>query len=321
MKTMKKIISLTMAVIMLITGSPVLQASDLALDRAQMAGLQQEILQDVKINVPNPVRALKALHDKATENNKARLAEFNEKIQGEALEAVKEHLNGLKEQAKALAKSEEYLIVPKPERLLVAFNTLLSVNLDSDCERKIREISADITLGLSVSDFVIGVALKVVAKTPGITAEAAEYLSGIASGFFRLSLIFFLIRLIEELFIESYTPTIAPSLNAEETSRIFSEKPFTFLATFENEAEYANLYKKCPELLNDAVTIEYYTSLASVTAEDIKDMSYIGTLGWYKMTTEERSAYLHNFAERLRAEAKAGAKQQFNNSKIGLEER
>ena len=43
MKTIKRVISLVMAVIMLFTGTPALQASDLAFDRAQLAELQQEI--------------------------------------------------------------------------------------------------------------------------------------------------------------------------------------------------------------------------------------------------------------------------------------
>ena len=332
MKTIRRAISLVMAVIMLITGTPALQASDLALDRAQIVELQQEILQDVEINVPDPVQILRARYDKSVENNELSLARLNEKLQGEAVEAIKERLNGLKEQAKELAKSERYTKISREERKQVALNSLVFSEIKEIFQdQDFLESFGDGLLWASAGCMAVGSIIKLIHWTrwgfahfsyfsPGATPGYFKSLAA-GEGFLSTGVILLVATIIIELFTASYTPVIDLSLNADETSRIFSEKPFTFLARFENGVEYANLNKKCPELLRDAVDIEYYTSLDSATLGNMKDKAYIETIEWYEMTTEDRTTYLHNLAERLRAEARAGVKEQFNNSRIGLEER
>ncbi len=321
MKIMKRVISLVMAVIMLITGTPALQASELALDRAQMAELQKEILQDVKadVNIVPEYTKLMNHYQQAKKNVEERLNKLNDiELTEEQQKAVEEYVNQLKEKAEELAKTEEYEIVPKEERRIVAFNTLLFADFE--------EISEDIAdfwdQGISNKLVLIGggtLVLSLLAIPIAIKFEIG-WLIGASTVALKLGTGLILGALMIVLFTNSYIPVINFSLDAEETNKVFSEKPFEYLSKIENEAEYANLNKKCPQLLKDAVDIEYDTSL-NVTSQNIKEKLYIGSLDWYKMSTEERADYLHNFAERLRAESKAGAKEQFNNLRIGLEER
>ncbi len=109
----------------------------------------------------------------------------------------------------------------------------------------------------------------------------------------------------------AYTPSISPAFDEKKVFGRFTEKPFEYLADFDKknkEFEYANVYGKsqrCAQALNDAVDIEYYVSANPNNFENAKDKLYVGTIDWYEMEPEARAEYLHNFAERLRAEAKA----------------
>ena len=119
--------------------------------------------------------------------------------------------------------------------------------------------------------------------------------------------------LVIRFFGGAYTPAIAPAFDEEKTLQRFTEKPFDYLADFERknkEFEYANIYNKGPkaaQVLNDVVDIEYYVSINPQNLENAKEKLYIGTIDWYEMEPEARAEYLHNFAERLRTEAKANA--------------
>ena len=81
--------------------------------------------------------------------------------------------------------------------------------------------------------------------------------------------------------------------------------------------------QRCAQALNDAVDIEYYVSANPNNFENAKDKLYVGTIDWYEMEPEARAEYLHNFAERLRAEAKAQVQEYKNshNYKIRLAEK
>lgn len=304
MKTMKKIISLTMAVIMLITGTPALQASEFALDRAQLAELQKEILPDLKQNLnqeKNPVNELMDRYQEAKKNAEEMAKELNKiQLTEKQQKEITDSINQLKEKAEELAKTEEYAkFVPKKDRKAAALNDLLlKIDFDDIWNR-------DFGFGLGM----VGVGGLLISAIIIFLYEDFPFmipmwLGDVAAGSFAGGAALVIGAIIITLFSNAYTPIISWDLSAEETAKVFSEKPFTYLAKFENGAEYANLNNKCPQLLKDAVDIEYYTSF-KVTPQNMKDKLYIGSLEWYKMTTEERAAYLHNFAERLRAESKS----------------
>lgn len=308
MKTIKRVISLVMAVIMLITGTPVLQASDLAFDRAQMKELQKEISQDVKVGIyvdELPVKLMNR-YKQAKKNSELMLKKLNKiQLTEEQQKAAEEFINQLKEKAEELAKTEEYEIVPKPERQAAAFNSILfdSILFDGDEYHGLGYCGANMIvigaltggLGLIISEIALNIdILPLWLGDVGIYAVQG----GTVLVFIGLGL------LIISLFSGAYRTVMDFGLDAKETAEVFSKKPFVFLSKFENEVEYRNLYNKCPELLQDAVDIEYYTSL-NVTPQNMKEKLYIGSLEWYKASTEERAAYLHEFAERLRDEAKS----------------
>ncbi|MCR5505172.1 MAG: hypothetical protein K6E94_06485 [Elusimicrobiaceae bacterium] len=129
--------------------------------------------------------------------------------------------------------------------------------------------------------------------------------------------------------IGAYTPSISPAFDEKKVFGRFTEKPFEYLADFDKknkEFEYANVYGKsqrCAQALNDAVDIEYYVSANPNNFENAKEKLYVGTIDWYEMEPEARAEYLHNFAERLRAEAKAQIHEYKNShsQRIGLAEK
>ncbi len=332
MKRINNAISLVMAVVMLITGTPALQASELALDRAQMAELQKEILQNVKLDfnsTKDPVQELMDRYEQAKINNEARIKELSE-INEVEVEAAKEYLEKLKEDVKKAAKTEAYAKIPRKERKIVALSTNLFDRI-RDVEREVLEtddtleIVAYEIMTVSVISIVVGGLLWGLGTLFGhliddagliITGKVGKVICAVGYGTF-VALTFLL--LVRELCTISYKPVISSTMSVNDTIKVFSEKPFMFLDQFENVYEYANLYDKCPELLKDAVDIEFYVS-SNPNLRNMKDKLFTQTIYWYQKKPQERVAELHKLAERLRAEAKAGAKEQFNNLKVGLEE-
>ena len=292
-----------MAVIMLITGTPALQASDLAFDRAQMKELQKEISQDVKVGIyvdELPVKLMNR-YQQAKNNVEAMAKELNKiQLTEEQQKEITDSINQLNEEAEELAKTEEYVkFVPKSERKAAAFNSILFLNF-LDYLRPYENEAKIFFMGAATS--LLGLVIYFIDYS---SIVEIPYWLGIAGDVVTVAGLAIIIgTLIVLLFSGAYRPVMDFGLDAKETAEVFSKKPFVFLSKFENEVEYRNLYGKCPELLKDAVDIEYYTSL-NITPQNMKEKLYIGSLEWYKASTEERAAYLHEFAERLRDEAKS----------------
>ena len=322
MKTTKRIICLAMAVIMLITGTPALQAGEaFNLDKTQMKELRQDILQDLNkdiLKVKDPVKELMARYQQAKKNAEARLQEINKvQLTEDQQKAAEEHVNQLKEKAEELAKTEEYVLyVPKPERQAAAFNGILLTDI---------LLTSDDLENYAFKAFYTGVVMEIlgliliyiedVRRTPKWFKILTR--TNRTAGFLIIAEALFV------MFVSAYTPMIAPSLGAEETCELFSEKPFYFLAKFDEQKEaayneFANMYGKCPQALQDAVLIEEVVS-ANPNSQNMKEKLYIGSLGWYKDSVKDRTDYLHNFAERLRVESKM--KTSKFSKKVGLEEK
>lgn len=324
MKMARKIICLVMSVIMLFTGTPILQAGDLALnlDKAQMAEFQQEILQDVNKNINKPKDPVKELIDRynqALANYEARAKDVNE----QNTEAVEARIKEIEREAEIEMTDEKYDNIKRKEKKQVAFNSVLYRKLDNMSSTDRDVVIGQLLIVTSVSAAVafLGIAMigaETIFSNPMLgfrIAQIGKVLS-IAGGVVAL------IALAVAASIYTYTPKISPSATSEETLKIFSEKPFAYLAEFHTngEGDFGLIYKKCPQILTDTIDIEYYTSL-KFKFEDEKDKIFTKTIDWRKsITPEKRADYLHQFAERLRSEAREGTKEQFRNLKVGLEE-
>ncbi|MCR5504584.1 MAG: hypothetical protein K6E94_03335 [Elusimicrobiaceae bacterium] len=97
-------------------------------------------------------------------------------------------------------------------------------------------------------------------------------------------------------------------MTSDEAKTKFLENPFQALSLFDRAgaSDLEGFYNKsedCARVLNDAVDIEYYISL-NPSVENMKARLYTQTAYWRDLTTEEKTEYIHNLAERLRAEAK-----------------
>lgn len=239
-------------------------------------------------------------------------------------EKTKELIKQIESNVNKEANSKRYkkVIKNKDERKRVATSTYLFLNVKD----KEAQILSDGDIACIVWLIVEGVLLLTTVtcsillepfwQTFYQVAETIDIIDTVAtSGFIIL---FFLGPLIIALFSGAYTPAISPAFDEEKTLQMFTEKPFEYLADFEKknkEFEYVNIYNKGPkaaQVLNDAVDIEYYVSANPDNLENIKDKLYIGTIDWYEMEPEARAEYLHNFAERLRTEAKAKGQEYSN---------
>ena len=379
MKALKKMISLTMSAILLITTNSALQAAKV--DTAQMQEIKElrsDIIKEVKReklypNLPRPEEMI-FRHGQAVKNEEAQvgkiLAEFKAKypvtkekeeeakgfakelksaLQNTTLSAYgvfskyqnkyidEKTLKIIKQVSQKINKEADTarykkVIKNKGERIKVAANTALYADSFWDLVEDIDFFFEDICqndqtcvgilIGLrSIVVFVIGTGVVLFSET--IKNEILHNVLAYSGG--AIILMGFLLM----FFSSAYSPSIAPIFDEEKTLQMFTEKPFEYLADFEKknkEFEYVNIYNKGPkaaQALNDVVDIEYYVSANPDNLENIKDKLYIGTIDWYEMEPEARAEYLHNFAERLRTEAKAKALEYSNTHsfKKGLAEK
>ena len=377
MKALKKMISLTMSAILLITTNSALQAAKV--DTAQEINeLRADIIKEVKgkklyPNLPRPEEMI-FRHGQAVKNAEAKaekiLAElkakypvtkeqeeeakgFAEYVQNSAKntqlslwsifnaykykgisEELKKEIKQIEQEIGKEANTKRYkkVIKNKDERKKVAASTYLFLNIKhkkaqglSDGEIALIWIIVDGVLFLT--SLTCSILLDAFWQTFYESAEIFNTIETVTS--VGGVVFFFLGPLIIALFSGAYTPAISPAFDEAEVLQRFTEKPFEYLADFEKknkEFEYANIYNKGPkaaQVLNDAVDIEYYVSANPDNFENVKEKLYIGTIDWYEMEPEARAEYLHNFAERLRTEAKAKG-QEYSNThsfKKGLAEK
>ena len=328
MKTLKKILSLVMSAILLITTNSALQATQIdGVQMEEIKELRSAIIKEVKkeklySNIPEP-KDMISRHDLAVKNYEDNLKALDKSLEGRDAKDIKKHLNQLKKVAEYTAKHDErYLVVPEPDRQMAAFNTLLFADTDNEDLEIISFIFSGIW-ALSALGLLVVKSGEAIKTYKSVSGESGCLLPALAI----LTLVVAIAAFIIELFSGAYTPVISPSFDEEKTLQMFTEKPFIYLADFKEkneEFEYGNIYRKGPkaaQVLNDAVDIEYYVSANPDNLENIKEKLYIGTIDWYEMTPEARAEYLHKFAERLRTETKAKTQEysKTHGLKMGLE--
>ena len=320
-----------MAVVVFVTACPA-QAAGYGSTQTNAKGLEEKVAQHTRVaspivypGIPNP-DAIYSRYLQARENTSTTLAELD-KLEGQDTAALEEYVTQLKTQAKELAKTADYKDIPYFERQQAAFNTLLLFdNSIWDFKEKVDIMGAawQISIGaaiftgwLSAQCWNVGAKITEQAVKKG-SRHVAKGLRDTSAWLGKLSGWLMAAYFIIEFFTDSYTPAIAPSATEDEVVDMFMQKPFAYLADWEENngaVEQALMYRKGPkaaQVLADAVDIEYYTS-RHMTAQDLKDKLYVGSKYWYDLSTEDRVAHLSQFAERVRAQAQAQEAQYVDN--------
>ena len=156
-----------------------------------------------------------------------------------------------------------------------------------------RYMAGDIGIGLIVGIVVGAIAYETDATIIG------EIIAGGIGGAIAMFLMF--------TFVSPSKPVFSPSLFSEETISAFLVNPFSNLVLFDTRANDSEMFygksEDCARLLYDTVDIEYYIS-RNLSIENMRARLYTQTIDWHDLTTEQKADYIHNLAERLRAEAK-----------------
>lgn len=321
MKTAKRIICLVMAVIMLFTGTPALQASDLGLDKAQMAELQQDILQGAKRDlnpVKDPVKELIARHALVKKTPEELAHELIERVKGIDVKASFNEFLELKRQAEEVAATDpKYAIIKsKSKREKVAFFTIMETNLKEFVKKNERTIQGILAfIGLIISPFVVALLAELLSALGlmGLAAvlshlaamlEAAVIIGSIGAAFAAIVALLLTLPL---LFSSAYVPVISPNLSDEETFEIFVEDPFGMLAKFGDPDFYLMYGKgpKCAQVLDDATYIEEYIALHEGKLDFDSEMIplHTRTIGYIELPSAKKGEYLHKFAELFKSQA------------------
>lgn len=316
MKVLKKVISLTMAVIMLVTASPILQAAEFStsLDRAEIKELMSNLnsslyetmgkdWEPLYQGIPN-VETLKKRYNLAIKNYKENLKEVSNRYDDRE---TKKYIEYLKQQAEQRVKDDPRYegFRSDEEKIQAAFYTVLFEELEKGTSIE-NEYSANLTGSTLL--LVGGIMVGVVCLAIGLSVVESSWLFTLGGVGAILGAIL--------LFVERPDYSYFSDINvADKNYRTivamqskFLENPFMALAQFgkgrvDDFVVFYNEYKDCAQVLYDAVDIEYYTSM-NQTVENMKARIYTQTVDWRNLTVGEQTTYLHNLAERLRAEAK-----------------
>ncbi len=310
MKIINKTISLIMAAIMFITATPVLQAADLAFisDDKQLNELKQEIKSSITENfyrispvfagIPD-LETLKKRYDIAKKNHERNLQSFAKQETKQSKKDYERYIEFLKQEAKRRTETDDRYngFISEEEKEQVAFYTVLLKEMEnSDKERQTyyTNIVGDVSVGLIVGMIVGEIAYQSWASTTGMI------IAGGIAGTITMLLMFLFIAPAKQ-------PVFNPALSHQELKSEFLNNPFSNLALFNRRGvnDFGVFYIKsedCAQVLYDTVDIEYYTSL-NPSVENMKARLYTRTIDWHNLSTEERVDYIHNLAERLRAEA------------------
>ncbi len=315
MKILNKIISLTMAVIMLITATPVLQAAEFSttLDMAELNELREEI----SSSMPEPrelkttknyegipsIKKLKQRYAEAEENYKQAIKDFTKNTNEQELENYKLYIEKLKSEAKLKAKTnKEYNgFSSEEERYEANFYTLLLGDMERARQTedfffndRLQRAACVTVCGL------LGVALGFVSEFV-VSSVSFTWLT-IGGGLIGLVLGALLIPPAE-------MPMIDPNLSADLMKYEFLKNPFRYAALFNKHGydDFTTFYSQsegCAQILYDVIDIEYYIS-RNPNMDNVICSIYTRSNKWKDLDTEKRVVYLHNLAERLRAEAKS----------------
>ena len=298
MKLTKKLISLTMAVIMMITATPILQAEDLAnLDIEELNELKSDIMLSImdsydfkeggKIDEEIPSR------EELQNRYKEAIKRYNKLNTRKARKAVKEKKQEALEIAKQMKEFDQF--ETDEEKAEVAFYTFL---FDSTLKAEQEMVQAKSNyygmlsmfsmFGFSIGYIVLG---RLVFNLPAATDWLVV---GVGCGVIA--------SLLALVFISK--PAGAGSVvyhrNWDLIKYDFLNKPFYSVGDQYNKDKFASLYldEKARPVLRDIVNIEYYVS-HNPSTENMMYRIFPHTLYWTKMNPDQQEEYLHKAAEIL----------------------
>ena len=351
MKKIKRIISSVIAVIMLFTAAPVLEAEGVFdLNMESLGELQKELNPSIKNQAGVPIQKsykgipdcseLEKLYSKANENYKKLYDEVIKKYKGleeleknEPIREIKDLIKEIKQRVLKDAQNDVNFEDFKNQEDFddIALYSYLFYDI-KNIEQKEKTNNKIIgAVGMKVVNEMIQTISEdvfVLSQDMGgvIGAKKLQTMSVRAASGFVLIPYFLLI------------PSNSPSIHTYEietpyepliiNKKIFDflENPFAKLALFhESEKDdfekFFNINRTAAQILFDAVYIEWYIS-HNPTLSNMKYRIYPHTLEWKTMSSaEERKDKLHEIAEYFRAQSRQGAKEQFSKLRVGLEER
>ena len=310
MKTLKKAISLTMSVVMLITATPILQAAEFSttLDMAELNALREEISSSMPADgwlkakkktyegLPD-AQTIEARYKQAVKNNKRNLERFE---LNNSTQEYESYVEFLKEEAMKRVKEDPKYFGEKSEEEMLrdAFYTVLYDEMEKakDIEKQYEDHKDSYYTATATITVVAGAVAFAVSLYSSLESFAGWIGLGtvaVVAGAFWL-------------FTSPAQPYFPYNMTPDETKNQFLENPFYTLAMFNKSGVsdlegFYNGSEACAKVLNDAVDIEYYIS-TNPSIENIQERLYTQTAYWQKLDVGEKTEYLHNLAERLRAE-------------------
>ncbi len=310
MKLFNKIIGVTMAVIILFTSFPMRAADfDINLDTQQLNELKREINSSITKEfeetpllfegIPD-LETLRQRYITARENYEQNLKIFTKQKTKQSKKDYERYIEFLKEEAQKRIQTDSKYdgFINEKEKEQVAFYSVLLEEIEkSDKERETyyNRMIGDIFTGL-----LAGIVVGVIAY-----ASDANIIGILISGGIGATIVMLLMFL---FIAPAKQPVFNPSLFPSELIAKFLDNPFLNLAKFNKREvnDFGAFYiksKDCAQVLYDAVDIEYYIS-RNPTIENMQAEIYTRSIVWHNLTTEKKAEYIHNLAERLRAEAK-----------------
>lgn len=312
-----------MSLIMLITATPALQAEafSTSLNMEEFKALSQEIDSAIaKAETPNPdpymsydgipdVETLRLRYQLALKNYEEGLKKNYNK---EAEEEAEKYFNALQERAeKDLEQNPDdyqYYRTTKEQSRAAFYSTLYKeMKQAALSEEKLRKdlMAKEI---IFCSGFAVGMFITVsgILLFEKMTSTATAMMIGGAL-VMVLALLFYTKPASTSYFGNVINAVRDPSLSIDPLRSKFLDDPFWALAQFGRGGvdDFSILYKenqRCAQILWDVVDIEFYTSM-NTTLDNMKDRIYTQTADWSRLSMQDQEAYLHNLAERLRAES------------------
>ena len=291
MKALNKIISLTMAAVMVITAMPVVQAAELAnnLNTEELSGLMEDVTSSVA-DVQNE-REIKPVYENIPDLETLK-ARYNIKI--EKQKGVRKYVKTIKKKAENLiATDSRFEGLHKNTQNRLAFFTVLRDDLIEAVESESAGKATTNTMKSLNHNLFINIA-----KLAYISMVLDAYMYS-----------FFLLLLYSDQPKLSYFNVTLDDPNPADTiSWQFASDPYYALHKFGAYGvdDFGTMYyagEKTAQLLWDAIDIRYYT-YQNPTEENLKEFLYMQSIDWYDLSWKKQIEHLHNWAVHLRAEAR-----------------
>ena len=291
MKALKKIISLTMAAVMVITAMPVVQAAELAnnVNTEELSGLMEDVTSTVAEAQNEGV--IKPVYENIPDLETLR-ARYNIKI--EKQKGVRKYVKTIKKKAENLiATDSRFEGLHKHTQNRLAFFTVLRDDLIEAVESE--------NAGKATTN-----TMKSLNHNLYHNIVRAVYISMVLDAFaysFILLLFYF-----DFPDISYFNLTLNDPNPVNTISWQFASDPYYALHHFGeyDVDDFGTMYyagEKTAQLLWDAIDIRYYT-YQNPTEENLKEFLNIQSIDWYDLSTDEQIENLHNWAVHLRAEAR-----------------